>query len=682
MGVVDKLKSGARKVGSGIKKGAGAVGSGAKWGAGKAWGGAKAAGNYVAKKNLSGPGVSSERKRDLAASAAIKTVAAPVVAGAAVVKGTFGAAKYPAFVLLFLGFLKFLFFNDLNSGTGLLISIFLFFLSGYALASKLGRYSHYRFNIFLPMIYFIVWYFVFKGNIDPEFLLYFIGSLTAITLAAGLFTKGRGVFPELVGFVPAIFFFLDVGMLPFLVDQLNLTITPFMEGLLIWMPWWSLLGLFTLPEDVSDNRGANAAIGIVKILGYMYIIFIFVSPWVPDLGYTETLLPSTEEISDAQQNIQRKIPTTQNPAIARFVCMLEDIQDVEGCVKRKQAEKEIELFCIDVEGLKEGTESFEECKIQEKERRKGQTLSAQGTIDRTIKIPTSAKIIFHKDSFPQIADDLSLPFPIELQITNPRRLSIFPKPECKFKSISGDIFNGEINVGSRDRPVASKEETFSNYYLCRPDHNEVLAPGRYTLIFEVVLEGLETESRLQRAFVGSIEKEDKIRLVRDEISKVITIKKAQVPAEFAGIFFDLGHIDDDPIIEYNDREDSTIENKPYRPVILKGFIKNMGNGKILNVKDYNIDLQGITPQFNPLQDGSARSWQGDCTHGSIPNANLYKRDIPIPTCFIEDFPEELKNPDETLEWVSKEFRATLKYDYLLDAKQSFELIDQGAFFEE
>ena len=687
MGIFDKLKSGAAKVGSGIKWGAGKTWSGTKWGAGKTWSGTKwGAGktwsgtkwgatktgegaSWLARKNIASPGAN----QNYFPSISPKAVGGAVVgAAAATAVGTKKALAVPSFFLLILGFIKFLFFNGGNSSIGLLLSICLFCIAGYALAQKLERYGRFKLNLFLPMIYFVVWYFMFKGNYDPEFLAYFIASLAAITLAIALFTKGKGVFPEVVGIVPAIFLFLDIGMLPFLVDKYGLAVTPIMEGLLIWMPWWSLLGLLTLPEEVSDNYVANALIGIFRILGYLYIIFVFVSPWVPELAYTEALVPGPEEISQAQQNIEQRIPTVQNPAIARFACLFSgEITDVEGCVKRKQTEKEIELFCTEVEGLKKGSPAFDECQIQEQERRKGLGAAAEGTIDQTIKIPTSAKIIFHKDSFPQLTGDV-LPFPIELQITNPRRLPISIQPECFFQNSGGEIFNGKLETGSQDKVITSSEETFSNYWLCYPEQGVTLTAGRYTLLFKATLGDLTSQSRLQRAFVGSISREEKERLIKEEISKVITITETQVPAEFAGIYFDIGHLDADPIIEYSD---PSVENQPDKPVILKSYIKNMGSGKIINVKNYEIDLQGLTPKIDYLQSDVGRTWQGDCRQGSVPNAYSYKRDIPIPTCFIADFPEELKNPDDDLEWVSKEFRASLKYDYLLEAKQGFELIE-------
>ena len=591
--------------------------------------------------------------------------------------------KIPAIVLIIGGLIKFSLFQG-PSGMGLLLSIMLFVISGYALAQRLGPGdAKLKLGIFLPMIYFSVWYFLFQANYDPSFLFYYISIIASITLLFAVFTKGKGVVPELLGFVPAIFLFLDLGMIPFLVQQLNLSLTPLMENLILWMPWWALLGLFTLPEEVMDSPAWNKIIEILKIMGILYLVFVFIAPAVPNLGYNTSVIPGAAELEEAQQNIREKLPEGRNPFLVRMECIFSgEIQDVEGCVKEKQLKYEIEKFCEDVEGYEPETPEFDNCFYEERERRKSMTLLAGGTIDRTITIPTAAEIVFHEESFPQLYTDPS-PFPVEFKLTNPRGLSITINPSCSFKGQDGTEVLGRID-GSYGNDVV-EGETYSTFYLCAPE--EPLQEGRYTMEFQADLLNLETKSRLQRAFINGdvLTQKEKERLRNEEISKVVKIAQSQVPAEFAGIYFDLGHGGDDIVIEYREGLEGSAEGGEgfmKRPILLRSYIKNMGRGKIVQVQGYFIDLMGFRPRKYFKDDTIVSTWTGDCQQGSIANALVYKKDIPIPTCFISDYPEELKNPDPSQEWTAREFEATLKYDYQVEAKKGFTLITQESLIKQ
>ena len=152
-------------------------------------------------------------------------------------------------LLIIGGLIRFIFLRGENY-VGFIFSLVLFIIAGYALSEKLERG---RMGLLIPMLGFVVWYFVYNGNYDPGFLLYFLLIFAAISSLLALFSKGESVRAELLGLVPAVFLFLDLGLLDFLILHLHLTVTPLLESLVLWMPWWSLLGLLTIPSRATER---------------------------------------------------------------------------------------------------------------------------------------------------------------------------------------------------------------------------------------------------------------------------------------------------------------------------------------------------------------------------------------------------------------------------------------------
>ncbi|MDO8656411.1 MAG: hypothetical protein Q7K45_04175, partial [Nanoarchaeota archaeon] len=187
---------------------------------------------------------------------------------------------------------------------------------------------------------------------------------------------------------------------------------------------------------------------------------------------------------------------------------------------------------------------------------------------------------------------------------------------------------------------------FKSSYLCLPKENEELK-GKYKVWFNVTLKNMITTSRLQRAFVGDKTAEGIDKLRREEISRVITTPQSLAPADFAHINFDIGHA----------AKEIVIESKDYKTIVVKGNIENTGSGKIVAVKRYEINLEseGFSVQQNNA--GGNTCLQGEFV--SIPSTS-YTKTIPLPTCIVTGYPEELKT---TSYWVPKTFTATLLYDY-------------------
>ncbi|MBI2151429.1 hypothetical protein HYU21_01740 [Candidatus Woesearchaeota archaeon] len=585
-------------------------------------------------------------------------------------------------VLLLGGILKYIFFNEIST-ISYVLSLLFFVIAGYALAEKLETK---KVALLIPMFAFVVWYFMFNGRIDPQFLIYFLGTLGLISLGFTLLSRGEGVKPEIYGLIPPLFLFLDQGLIPFMVEKLNLTLTPVFETLILSMPWWALLGLLTLPAEFSKSNFLNTVAGLLKVLGIMYLIVVLIFPIIPELGYEKLKVAGMEDLSAAQQRIQERASGGENPAISYVYCLFKgEYADPSGCVKGRQQDSLVASICKNQRKLDVGTPEFDNCLKTEKEKLNTPALQIEGTIDQLIKEPFSAKIAPKKESWPTVygaETGLQLPFPIELQIKNPREKEVKLVASCSFEDTKKNNIPGKIlPTSTLDNPIKFNSETYPGQFLCYLPASalqesattpsaasstettaEVTAVQQkveeFTLKFEVQLLGLTTSSRLQRAFVRSdLQQEEVDRLYKEEISKVVKVKEVQVPADPVGIYFDLGQGTGQPIIQ----------DKPYLPIIVRAYAKNQGQGQMSHISEYNLNLD----QENFVAaEGSTTCFSGE---REISERERLLREFPLSTCLIASYPEELKNPSGLSSWTSKEFQATLNYDYILKSQDKVRL---------
>lgn len=577
---------------------------------------------------------------------------AKAIAGAPIVQAgvsqVTGALKNVSFWLMGLGILHFLlrisFFRGLSTFdlfAPFFFSMCLFVLAGYALSIKLQKKKA---AIMIPMFFFLLWYIVFKGNFDARFLIYFLSIFFVIFVLPMIFTKGESAGPELLGFLPVIFFFLDIGLLPFLVEKLNWPITPLLKNLVLFMPWWALFGLFTFPTEDGSNK-TNFLITSVRIFGIIYIVFLFIAPALPNIGYDKSSLPGPAEFEAAQAKLRAQFPDKENPFISNMACLFTEFQDVPGCVSRRQEESELKSACENIKRKQSSDLVFDmdKCILDQKKKKEDPALKVTGVVDPTIKIPTTAEIVVDQKLFPSEYSSGIL-FPFDLKVKNPRQQPIEVELYCNFTSKKeGESVKGTVSPSAQK--IVFKEENFESSFLCIPDGAKSM-DGTYTLFVEARFKGLKTTSRLQRAFIGQKNPELKEKLRREEITKVIRVGESQAPADFARLNFDLGHALGDFIIE----------DKDYRNILLRSKIENIGPGRVTKIENYKIYLDEFTPSVPT------------CMEGSITRVDGSSRDIPLPSCLIQSYPSSLKNPQD---WVLQEFQGNITYDYVLTKDVSF-----------
>ena len=568
-----------------------------------------------------------------------------------------GALKSLSFLIIGLGLLQY-FLRLSFSGTTTVtfyLSIFLFILAGYALSTKV---QIDKVATFIPMLLFVIWYFIFGGSFDPRFLLTFLPIAVAVLILPAIFTKNESTKPELLGLLPVLFLFLDIGMIPWLIENFQLPVTGLLDGLVLFMPWWALFGLFVLPN--TENPTTDFVVSVLRITGIVYILFVLVIPAIPDLGYDSSLvLPEAEELEAAQERLRGKLPQGENPFVSNLACVLSSPTDVSSCVEQRQLLASLETVCKN-RNLKPGTTEFNTCFEEEQEKQRLASLEAAGTIDRSFEEVTRAEFVISEQFFPKetirSADqELSVIYPATLKIENPRLQEINVQVTCSFVKGS-TIIPGEINLqGESQTTVRITDENNEFPVTCTPPTN---LEGRHRLRYEAKLENLKTTSSLKRAFLGEKTEQEKQEVI-EQIQRTIfpsrTDSLSQAPDEFARINFGFGKTADDPYIAADDS------------LILVSSIGNVGDGKINQIKSYDIKLfeAGFT-----LKSGDDRCLQG--SNIPFPDTLSSKTPyvLPYSTCFL-NLPSHLQFFDTPFE--IETFFADLVYDYTLKKEINIEV---------
>ncbi|MBI4152580.1 hypothetical protein HY495_02615 [Candidatus Woesearchaeota archaeon] len=600
------IKSGAQSVGRGAGKAVGAVGSGV----------GRAAG----------------------------AVGGAVEGSAAAVGGTMLAgAKSSAVMLVVLGAIAyFLRLLQFNPAVLLAFSIALFFISGYAVAAKLERE---RLAVLLPMIFFLVWYWALDATLEPTQLIWFLVIAAAAFALVGLLTKGAALPAEAIGFLPVIILFLDIGLLPFMIQKLELTIGPTME-VLLFIPWWFMAGLLLLPAQPTESKGLNSVLGLLKIVSLVVLVLALVLPGIPNVGYetVESELPTFQELQQAQADVLGKLPAGEHPFIANMMCLLGgDFTNINGCVLERQRRSQLTAVCQQKEEVKQKVVGLDDCLVEE-QKKITESAQAAGAVDKTIK-PTLARL----DIPPAPLQYAARPaYSATLFVENPRETDLNFLLNCTFRKGS-DVIVGEVSTQgntAREVPLSVKTEAAQIPLTCSPaqDFSEKEKTS-YIMTIQATIQNMKTESSVERGFLGQVSSEEEKRkvaqeLIRDRFSSQQKIY-SKAPAEFARINFGIGMPEQNPIITSTDI-----------PRFVAS-VENVAGGKILAIRSFSYSLaeRGF----------SVRSGQQDCLSSK---ELILPDDVPLSfglsTCFL-NLPGDLSNFQGKAK--VETFFATLIYDY-------------------
>ena len=550
-----------------------------------------------------------------------------------------------ALILFVLGVIQYI-LRFVGSAMPLLLSWGLFLVAGYAFAEKSGKKGIERISVFVPMLAFLVWYYYFGGNYDPRFLLIF-GSVVAAVLALPvLFSRGQALPFEAAGFIPVMFLFLDVGLLPFLIDKLQLPVTPLLQNLIFFTPWWALLGLYLLPPNPTHVKFLDGVLGFVKVIGVLYIIFVLVVPAIPQVGYNDTLrIPGVDEFEAAQRQLREQLPQGEQPAISNVVCTLTQGVRVAECIKERQAKSLAQSYCENKEELTPDTPEFKTCFDEHYVQLVDPSRAIAGTEDPTIKQPTKVSFVFDPFLVPRetSADIGQLQYTATLEYKNPRKQEITADLECRFirRTAKSDV------AGTVMMPTTitfSQTEGFASVTCIPAEPLE----GVYDLEVTATLRNVETRSRLTRFFIsGGTPQQNAIltkRVTDIEGGSLQKYSSSQAPAEFVRLNFGLGNTVGNPIVDVN------------VPIYVGLSFENIGKGKIERILSYQ-----LLPEsgFN----APCLTSNGEI---AVPQGRVAQKTFGVPGCRIENLPVQLQGIKSYEPLV---LQASVVYDYVVSGRQ-------------
>lgn len=528
-------------------------------------------------------------------------------------------------------------------------SLGLFLLAGLA---STGKFEKYKIAVLVPMLFFVIWYFVYSSPLNLRVFLI----LSIILSLSIILTTGKGFKPLAYGVWVVAFLFLDIGFLPLLIEKFHLPLTLFMENAVLFVPWWTLFGLVILPAQNSSNSTINFMINTLRILAILYVVFVLVMPAIPNVGYDKSLLPIAGDIAAAQQRLQQKIGQRENLLISNLLCLSTDISNLPECIKKRQETSEAQAFCK-TQGIMEAAD-LKKCTDEEIARRKDAALQVSGVVDPTISEPTTAKWMIEEKYFPSLVlkkpgEVTSANYPAVLEIKNPRQQTIIVEVSCSFKTVKEEIMaeasiNGEgssITISNKNNPLT---------VICTAPAN---LNGRYTIKFQASLKNLKTPSSLKRVFLGEKTEQEKEELIQEVGRSIFPSKNdalSKAPLEFVRLNFGFGATPGNPYLAAADN------------IILSSSLENVGTGKLQRVIMYTIHLQekGIT-----FKSGDPRCLQGLESDVVLSQQSAIKN-YPLPACFLE-LPENLRNP--SLKFLPETFLAEVLYDYGISKETPIEV---------
>ncbi|MBI4151457.1 hypothetical protein HY496_00675 [Candidatus Woesearchaeota archaeon] len=586
------------------------------------------------------------------ARSAAGAVSGTVGAGAAVGGAMLAGAKSSAVLLVFLGAIHYAFrLMGYNPAVILAFSIALFLISGYAVAAHLQRE---RLAVLLPMITFLVWYWALDATLEPSRLIWFSILTVTVFVVIGLLTKWEALSAEAAGFLPVLVLFLDVSLLPFMIQKLELTIGPVLE-VLLYVPWWFLSGLMLLPAQPTESRAMNSLLGFLKVISFVVLVLALVLPGIPTVGYetAKSNIPTFEEFQKAQEDVLGKLPEGEHPFIANMMCLLGgDFVNLNDCVLQRQRRSQLVVVCRDKEEVKQDVVDIDDC-VAEEQKKLAENVQVAGTVDREIR-PTTAKFEIPPAPLQYTArPSYSATFVVE----NPRELELKAVLTCKFKKSVEEI-PGEVSlqgITGSEAPVTITTDVAQIPLTCTPAQDLVgKKQTSYTMVVQATIKDMVTSSSLERAFIGQVKVEEKQKIVseltRDRFPSAQKVYSS-APAEFAKINFGLGSPEQNPIISSTDV-----------PRFVAS-VDNVGGGKILSIKSFSYSLgeRGF----------SVRSGQQDCISGKeIILPEDAPRSFGLATCFLTP-------PNDLLNFQGRPkietFFAQLVYDYQITRESTVQV---------
>src|SRR3989344_1573085 len=308
--------------------------------------------------------------------------------------------------------LKNFYFGGEPQGFLFVSGFILMIMAGMALAGSLGK--NYM-SVLIPMILFMVWYSM-GANWSPGFLVMYLVICIIIIIGFGAIAGREAVKMEFVGLLPVALFFVDIGLIAWLLETFDWQVTGWMATSILWTPWWVVFGAFTLPSGEGNTK-----YDLIKVAAMIWLVLSFAAPAVPGWGH-ETL-PGFEELSASQARVIEQLPQGELLIVSRLKCMTE-VQNYDECVAKRQEDSKIEAKCEKDELVQSRIRTMEECLAEEREKIEQAKIRVVGAEDRTIKEKTEAEFkvsdYFPMMTFHRADEEVITPYPVDFILKNPR----------------------------------------------------------------------------------------------------------------------------------------------------------------------------------------------------------------------------------------------------------------------
>jgi len=561
------------------------------------------------------------------------------------IEGFFIAIKDPGFILFLAGLAHYFLLGFLYSYVPWLKVIFSLVFLGYSVLFIFkGRGA-------IVVVLFLIWYWIFKSAISIPFF-----ALAALVLLAYAWwikhRTGKIVIEEdIIGLLPILIFYIDLGLLSFLQTQFGLLSNSVFLSLVSFIPWWALLGLFSAEKN---SKTKTWIISISRFVAIAYVIILLVGA-VPSIGFKKAIPGFGELVKTKEGEGVVQIPGWKL-SFYRLSCTMSypaEPDMINDCVKQKTAETVCAKF--KKEGL---THEYEDCYAKET------GVGAQG---EALKELTATKVQFvrpselYSETLKKNNTQYPIPYDLILASTvKPIRVTI----ECKFKT---EIKNGTKNISGTISPEQYRDiEVFgpeiTRRVSCMPE--EPYVTGDYSVTFEATVQGVTTISFLDRIFVDKeITPERKSELLKNNNLK--TKEGSKSGQEFAAFYFEIG-------------TDETFIYGGESVIPIIGRVKNLKEreGEIISVEKLEIDLRDPRiylnvgcPDFTPTSDNRI-AWQGY----AMPSGQI--RVMPDINCQLT-LPEEFTNLGlkyQRPEYVIEDFKASMTYNYKIKKEDKFKIV--------
>ncbi|MBI2145975.1 DUF2304 domain-containing protein [Candidatus Woesearchaeota archaeon] len=470
-----------------------------------------------------------------------------------------------------------------------------------------------------------------------------------ISLVLGVFffiavhyTPEPGLKISLVLFAFALDFVISQGLLYFIPESeiKNILIT---IHVFIWVILAVALFIMGVFDRLSTGKHLGAVSWLLLTLVIGFVLFLVFPLFLQNpLAYQQQSHDQYFQIAQQETSkITASLAETKNVWSDFISCTFDQIAqptiDRAACLE----EKKITRYC---RTQVQRDADVDKCIAEQQETK----IAVVGISDATITQPTKAEFVvgdyFPRKTFYRQGEPLR--YPIELKLENPRKLTPQVEVTCHFTRGDINIPGKVVGTDQGNYQILPREHS-SHIIICEPDG---ALDGTYDIIYNATLRDLQAKSRLQRAFIGAKEnawKETWIPKIMDAHFPGSSYL-SQAPEEFARINFAFGNPLENPIIE-------STEN-----VVLSSTVENVGRGKIIAVKNYELQLPGFSVD-------DTRCLSGSLAVSTSPRSgdNIY-----LPSCFITALPPELQAPSE---YVFKEFEATLSYDYEISTSVPIEV---------